>query len=75
MKEISITAESLSKSYQVFAHPRDRFRQLFTKRRLGTEFLAVSDFTAEIYRGETVGILGRNGSGKSTLLQLICGIP
>ena len=27
----------------------------------------------EIYKGETVGIVGVNGSGKSTLLQMICG--
>jgi len=35
---------------------------------------AVSDFTARIPRGASLGIIGKNGSGKSTLLKLITGI-
>lgn len=35
---------------------------------------AISDFTARIPRGASLGIIGRNGSGKSTLLKLISGI-
>jgi lipopolysaccharide transport system ATP-binding protein len=34
---------------------------------------ALQPLDLQIFRGETVAIVGRNGSGKSTLLRLICG--
>ena len=33
----------------------------------------VSNFTANVLRGERIGILGRNGAGKTTLLNLLTG--
>jgi ATP-binding cassette subfamily F protein uup len=31
----------------------------------------IKDFTATIWRGDKIGVVGLNGSGKSTLLQLL----
>ncbi|MFC1928505.1 ABC transporter ATP-binding protein [Chloroflexota bacterium] len=38
------------------------------------EFWAVDDACFQVYRGETLGIIGRNGSGKSTILKMLNGI-
>ena len=81
--EIAIKVENLSKCYQIYAHPRDRLKQMLLPKmqRLVTqtphqyyrEFWALKDVSFDVKKGETVGIIGRNGSGKSTLLQIITG--
>ena len=39
----------------------------------GTEKNVVENFTADILRGERIGILGVNGAGKTTLIKLLTG--
>jgi len=82
-----IHVQGVSKCYPVFAHPRDRLKQMIIPRlkrilpqskhrsvnQFYQEFWALRDVSVDVRRGEMVGIIGRNGSGKSTLLQIVCG--
>jgi len=37
-------------------------------------FWALKDISLDLYKGETLGVLGSNGAGKSTLMRLLAGI-
>lgn len=69
-----IAVDGLCKDYRIYANPRDRFVQFFTRRPRYQTHRALHDLNFSVRPGEVLGILGRNGSGKSTLLQLLCGI-
>lgn len=80
---VAIHVSSLSKQYQLYDQPQDRFKAMFMPRLrnlLGLDSKAYSRIISALQplsfvlkRGTTLGIIGTNGSGKSTLLQLICG--
>ncbi len=68
-----LTVNNLSKCYRLYAHPVDRFKEIFSARRYHEEFWALKDVSFALPKGTSFGILGENGAGKSTLLKLITG--
>jgi lipopolysaccharide transport system ATP-binding protein len=60
--DVDVQVERLNKEYR--AGPK----------RSAPRFLALSDVSFEVRRGEALGIIGRNGAGKSTLLKVLAGI-
>lgn len=76
MSSPAVQFSGVSKSYSIYAAPRDRLKELITlnTRRFHTEFWALRDVTFDVRRGETFCVVGENGSGKSTLLQICAGI-
>ena len=70
-----IEVNNVSKCFNIYNTPSERLKQLLFRNIKGThkEFWALKNISFNVYRGETVGIVGKNGSGKSTLLQIITG--
>ncbi len=72
--EIAISVQDLTKSYPVSPSPAGRLIDFVLPNRKHSGVVhALNDVSFDVYRGETVGIVGRNGSGKSTLLNIIVG--
>lgn len=76
MVENIIEVRNLSKVYNLYDNPGDRFKENFSwkKKVLHTERKVLDNINFSVGRGETVGIIGTNGSGKSTLLKIITGV-
>ncbi len=73
---IAVSVRGVSKKYRLFASHKHRIFEALHPfgKRYHHEFWALKDVNFDIFKGETLGIVGRNGSGKSTLLDVICGI-
>ena len=74
--EVVVHARHLGKAYQLYARRGDWLKQVMLGwwKSYYKPFWVLRDIDLDVYRGESIGILGRNGCGKSTLLQVICGM-
>ncbi|RYZ89642.1 MAG: ABC transporter ATP-binding protein, partial [Proteobacteria bacterium] len=73
-KEHLLTARDIRIDYLVIQHRYTSIKELLIaavrgKLRKTDKFSAVKAVDFDLFRGETVGLIGRNGSGKSTLLK------
>ena len=75
-KEAVIKIHNLSKIYPLYDKPQDRFKEALHpfRKSYHHDFYAMKNVDIEIFKGETVGIIGKNGAGKSTLLKMITGV-
>ena len=74
-RNVALRISNLSKAYRIYERSQDRLLQSVwgSRKQLYREFRALDGLSFDVYRGETLGIIGLNGSGKSTLLQLVAG--
>lgn len=75
MNHAVIDLKSINKMYKLYNKPVDRLKEAIgIKKKYYKEYYALKNISLEIFKGETIGIIGTNGSGKSTLLKIITGI-
>ena len=70
----AVAAESLSKTYRIYASAAARMTELLLRAPRHVAFPALADVSFEQEQGHGLALVGENGAGKSTLLKLVAGV-
>jgi len=72
----AVIIDSLSKTYKLYHHHRDRIKELVHPFRkcFHRDYHALKSISMVVKKGEVIGIIGQNGSGKSTLLKILASV-
>jgi teichoic acid transport system ATP-binding protein len=76
MSDYAIEIKDLTKTYNMYAKPKDRMKEALNpfKKSYHDIFYALNEVNIFVEKGEMIGFVGENGSGKSTLLKIITGV-
>jgi ABC-2 type transport system ATP-binding protein len=77
-EQIVVKVENVSMRFNLSSEKFDSFKEYviksLKKQVSYEEFWALKNISFEIYKGDSLGLIGLNGSGKSTMLKTIAGV-